>query len=127
MSMLQLCALGVLAACLGYVLRSAGAKGAVAVSLAGGLAFLGYALARYREPIAALREMAERAGLTPALESILRMLFIGLLAGIAADICRDVGEAGLAARVEFCGRVEIILLALPFLLEIFTLALGVWQ
>ena len=41
-----------------------------------------------------------------------------------ADVCREMGESTLGARVEMCGRAEILLLCLPFLLELFSLALG---
>lgn len=125
MSILQIAALAVLAAALAFVLRTLGAKGAPALTVAAGLAFVAYAVARYGEALTAIREMAERAGVSDGVGVILRMIFVGILCAVAADICRDVGESTLATRVEVCGKAEILLLALPFLLELVNLALEV--
>ena len=125
MNILQLVALAVLAAALAFVLRTLGAKGAPALTVAAGLAFVAYAVARYGEAIAAIREMADRAGVSDGVGVVLRMIFVGILCAVAADICRDVGENTLATRVEVCGKAEILLLALPFLLELVNLALEV--
>lgn len=125
MNVLQIAALAVLAATLAFVLRTLGAKAAPALTVTAGLAFVAYAVARYGEAISAIREMAERAGVSEGVSVILRMIFVGLLCAVAADICRDVGEGGLATRVEACGKAEILLLALPFLLELVTLAFEV--
>ena len=125
MSILQIAALAVLAAALAFVLRTLGAKGAPALTVAAGLAFVAYAVARYGEALTAIREMAERAGVSDGVGVILRMIFVGILCAVAADICRDVGESTLATRVEACGKAEILLLALPFLLELVNLALEV--
>ena len=125
MSILQIAALAVLAAALAFVLRTLGAKGAPALTVAAGLAFVAYAVARYGEALTAIREMAERAGVSDGVGVILRMIFVGILCAVAADICRDVGESTLATRVEICGKAEILLLALPFLLELVNLALEV--
>ena len=87
-----------------------------------GLALLVYALSRYSEPLALLAELAEKGGLSDLLSSVLRMLGIGLLSAFFADVCRDLGEGTLASRIELCGRIEIVLLCLPFLDELLSLA-----
>ncbi|MBQ8173827.1 MAG: hypothetical protein IJ009_00320 [Clostridia bacterium] len=125
MSILQCCAACILVACLGYILRGVGSRGAAAVSLAGGVLILSIALPKYAQPIVALLEMAESAGLSEELSVVLRILFLGLLGSIAADICRDMGEGSVAERLELLIRAEILLLALPFLLEVFRLAFEV--
>ena len=125
MTLLQLCALSLLLAAMTWLLKTAGAKMAGALPMLGGVALFAYAIYRYREPIAALHEMASAAGIDESLGSVLRMLAVGCLSAIAADLCRDMGESGLAARIEMCGRAEILLLCLPFLLELFRLAMEV--
>lgn len=111
--------------CIGYILRGAGARGAAAVSLAGGVLILSAAALKYKEPIAALLELAECAELSGEFSVIVRILFVGLLGSVAADMCRDLGEGSIAERLEFFARAEILLLALPFLLEVMRLAFEV--
>ncbi len=124
--MVQVAAVAVLLSMLLYILRASGGKNAAAVSLFGGVLFLSYALVRYKEPLAALREMAEKANLATEAGQLLRILAVCFLCGIAADACREMGEGTLASRVEFVGRAEILLLSLPFLLDIVAAAVEVW-
>ena len=46
---------------------------------------------------------------------LLRALGVAFLTEIAASICRDSGEGGLAGWVEMAGRVEILLLSFPLI------------
>lgn len=47
----------------------------------------------------------------------LKILGCGYLFGICADLCRELGEGGIAKAVEVVGRAEIIIIVLPFLKE----------
>ena len=125
MTLYQLIGLALLSAVLGFLLRPLSPRLALFPSLFCGLALLIYALSRYGEPISLLSELAAAGGLSEELFAILRMLGIGLLTAFTADLCRDLGEGTLASRVELCGRAEILLLCLPFLSELLSLAVEV--
>ncbi len=56
--------------------------------------------------------------LEPPIKAALKIMGIGYLFGICADICRELGEGGIAKSVEIVGRVEIIAVVIPFLREI---------
>ena len=53
---------------------------------------------------------------------LFKALGITLLTQICADLCRDCGENGAAAGVEWTGRLEILLLCIPFVEELLTVA-----
>lgn len=55
---------------------------------------------------------------------ILKALGVTLITDVAAGICRDSGEGGVAAWVETAGKLEIILLALPLITEILVVVRG---
>ena len=122
MTLFQIAALAILVASLASVLKECGARGAAHVSRAGGLALFFFVLARYAEPLVLLRGLAEQAGLAEGFSAILRMMAVACITHIAGDTCRDMGETSLAARVELCGRAEILLLSLPLVKELLTLA-----
>ena len=46
-------------------------------------------------------------------EILLKVLGISYLTDFSASLCKDLGENGLAAGAELCGKAEIIILALP--------------
>lgn len=121
MSYLQILALACLGAALGFVLRALRSPLAAFVGLVGGLALLFFLLPRLGEPLAALAALCEAGGLQDTLSAVLRMLGVGFLTAFAAEICRDLGESTLATRVELCGKIEILLLSLPALTDLFSL------
>jgi len=49
---------------------------------------------------------------------VLKALGVCLLTQFSADACLDAGEKALASRVEFAGRIAVVLLALPLFEEI---------
>ena len=55
-------------------------------------------------------------------ESLYKALGIGLVSQFTSEICRDAGEGVLAERVEFLAKVEIVLLSLPLIGQILSLA-----
>lgn len=52
------------------------------------------------------------------LEAAIKTLGAGYLFGVSADICRELGESGIAKAVEVVGRVEIIALVFPYFEQI---------
>ncbi len=53
-----------------------------------------------------------------------KIIGIGYLTGVCADICECLGEAGVARAALMAGRLEILVIALPHFLEIIELGLG---
>ena len=55
---------------------------------------------------------------------VLKVLGVGYLTEIGADVCRELGAESLAARLSLFGRMEIFLLSLPSLEKLFEAALS---
>lgn len=53
---------------------------------------------------------------------LLKALGFAVLTQVCAEICKECGEGGLASGVELIGRIEILLLCLPLISDILTLA-----
>lgn len=56
-----------------------------------------------------------------AVSVIIKIIGIGYLFGISADICRELGEGTIAKALEVAGRVEIIALVIPYFTKIMNL------
>jgi hypothetical protein len=56
--------------------------------------------------------------------AIFKIIGIGYLFGISSEICRELGEAGISSALALVGRFEVIAVALPFISEIFSIALS---
>ena len=123
MSLLKLCGLVILSAVLLLLLREMGGKLAPLGAATAGVMLLLLLIERYREVFRFLLELSGGELLSSVLSFSLRVLGLALLTEITAGICRDLGEGGLATRLEWCGRAEILVVSLPTLSRILELAL----
>lgn len=116
MDIFKLAALAVTAALCAVFLRKQVPSLALALSLAAGAILLGAAM----ESLAAVRGLADSlsrtAGLSPQLwKPVWKVAGVGVVTRLAAALCRDAGEGGLAAFLETAGVSLALLTALPLL------------
>ena len=65
------------------------------------------------------RRLAEGAGLSGQyLSIILKILAMSYAAEFIASLCRDAGESAYAAKVELAGKISVMLLAVPVIVNI---------
>ena len=60
--------------------------------------------------------------LSSAVEVLLKALGVSILAQVTAGVCRDAGEGSIAYYVELFAKIEILILSLPLLRELSSLA-----
>lgn len=87
---------------------------ALLVSLAAILVLLGLLLPKLQAIWQAFQGLLSQAGLENALFApLLKVLAITQVTHIAAELCRDVGEKAMAAKLELCGAAASLLCVLP--------------
>ena len=80
---------------------------------------------RAKEVRALADELGELIGLSPAvLAPVLKTVGIAILTRIAAELCRDAGEGGIAAAAETAGAAAAVLTALPLLRAVLSTITG---
>jgi stage III sporulation protein AD len=63
-----------------------------------------------------VRLLADKAGVdTVYIGIILKILSIAYLASFASEICKDAGASSLGSKVDFVGKIFILVLAIPIL------------
>ena len=116
---MRLFATGILLAVMAMLLRSFGFRGAVTFSLFAVVVILSAAAGE-------LSVLLDNMGLGALFSgeaaryttAIAKVVGCGYLFGIAADMCRELGEVGIAKAVILGGRIEILLIAAPYFAEI---------
>lgn len=101
---------------LGVILRELGFRGSRLVMLLGTVSLIFSGVLCIGEVIATL----------PGIDGIdeeyavamLKMVGVGYAFGICSDVCRDLGQTSLAGAVCLFGRVEILVISLPFIKRI---------
>ena len=123
MELLQICGLAAVAVALNAVLRGRHPEFAFVLSLLTGVLILGSVLVSAAPLFQRLHSLLEAAGMGPAHVQILfKSLGLCLVTQIACDACRDLGESGIAARVETAGKLAVLLLSLPLFEEVLQIA-----
>ena len=69
-----------------------------------------------------LSSLTGQDGVSPYAAILIKALGIAVLTQCCAELCRECGENGAATGVELTGKVEILLLCLPLVNEILSVA-----
>ena len=54
----------------------------------------------------------------------MKVVGIGYLGGISSDVCKEIGEAGVAKGISVAARLEILLISLPFVKDLLELSVS---
>lgn len=114
--MLRLAAIAVTAALCAAVVRKGAAELGLVLALAAGAVLLNAALEALTAAVSLMELLAETAGLSPAVVApVVKTTSIAILTRLAAELCRDAKEGGIAAFVETAGAACALCAALPLL------------
>lgn len=114
MSAWQIAGFAVCAATLALTMRRIRPESAPVLAIAAGSLASLLVLPQLAEIIDVIRDLAASGGVQDAyMTPLLKVAGISLLMDFSAQTCRDAGEDGLAMKVELCGRIMLIALALP--------------
>ncbi|OQB14172.1 MAG: Stage III sporulation protein AC/AD protein family protein [Firmicutes bacterium ADurb.Bin193] len=73
-----------------------------------------------------LRSYIQRLGIdTEYIIILIKIIGIAYLTQLAASICEDAGEKAIAMKIEFAGRLTIILMSAPLMFAILNLITGI--
>ncbi len=112
---LKIFAIALICVAVAAVIRVVRGEMAFAVRIAGIILVFGILLISADTLLQKVSNVFDTGGFSEYVELILKALGVAILTHVAASICRDSGEAGLAGAVEFAGKCEILLMSLPMI------------
>lgn len=119
MTLLSTVGIGILCAVSALLLRECKSPIAPFLTLGGGILLLTSLLPRLSPFIAWAETLADTLPKTVG-ETVGKVLAAGVLCHMGAEACCDLGAPSLGAKLELAGKVEILLLSLPLLGELFS-------
>ena len=111
------CATAILGAILAFLLSEYGYRGKRLFSVVATVSLLSLGLELFFEALASLDVISRLAGLSEATGCAVKIVGAGYVFGISSDICREMGEAGIATALTTVGRLEIFVTVLPYILK----------
>jgi len=126
MEMAQLVGFGVASALLALTLRQTRPEMALLVSLAAGACLFSAVVGKLGEVIGAMSSLAQRAEMPDnVLPLLLRIIGVASLCEMGAELCRDAGESGIAAKIEMGGKLMVLAMAMPVAMALVELVVGI--
>ena len=123
MSIWQVGAMGFLLAVTAVLLKNLGWRASAVFSAFALVLLLSMQTEDFLSLGGALSDVPFGAELEEATVAVLKIVGVGILTGLSADICRELGEGGIAKGVCIAGRLEILAISMPYFQKI--IALGV--
>ncbi len=123
--MVKLAAAAVAAALCCVVVRKQTPELALALAVTGGAVVLWMVLSSLEYVTAFLSELAQTAGLSPAvLSPVLKVTGISIITHTAVELCKDAKESGLASCLEFAGTVTALVVTVPLIRAVLSTVSG---
>jgi stage III sporulation protein AD len=92
---------------------------AIQVSIAAGILIFLFMINKLTIIMGFLQTLANKANIDVVyLNTVFKILGIAYLASFCSEICKDAGESSIAAKVEFSGKILILVLAIPILMAV---------
>ena len=60
----------------------------------------------------------ELSGIGDVAKTSMKVVGTGYIFGIASDVCSELGEGGASKALDLAGKVEVVLIVLPYLTEV---------
>ena len=92
---------------------------AILISMIAGAIIFIFMFAKLTIVVSLLQQLALKANIDYIYLSIVfKILAIAYLSSFCSEICKDAGEGSLASKVEFSGKILILVLAMPILMAV---------
>ncbi|MBS3995446.1 MAG: stage III sporulation protein AD [Alkaliphilus sp.] len=124
MDIFKIVGIGLIATVLAVVLKNQKPEISMQVSVVTGLIIFIMIVTKLSSVLEVFKSVAQKIDIDLIyISTIFKIVGIAYVAEFGAQICRDAGEGAIASKVEFAGKVLIMVLATPILLALLNLIL----
>lgn len=118
MNILTVCGFLLCAMCMTMLIRQFRPEFAPLVLAASGVLFGVFILREAAQTVVSLSSLASQKGLSGYLGLLLKALAVAISCGMTSALCRDCGESALAEKAELAGKLAILALAVPSIIQL---------
>ena len=104
------------------ILRNTKSDFAIFVSISVGVVILVLLSDKISQVVNVFNDLSVKAGLSSEIfSSIIKIIGIGYLTEYSVNLCDDAGCSGIGKKIELCGKITILIMALPIINGIITI------
>ncbi|WHH59644.1 stage III sporulation protein AD [Petroclostridium sp. X23] len=122
MEILQIVGLGMVAAVISIILKSQRPEISLQIGIITGVIIFALVVVNLSTVLKLLEGIANKVDLDLIyVTTIIKVIGIAYIAQFGAEVCRDAGEGAIASKIEFAGKILIIVMAAPIILALLNL------
>jgi stage III sporulation protein AD len=116
MEMIQIIGLGFVVTLLILIIKQQRPEIAVQLSLALATIIFLMVLGKIQVVLTLFQDLAQKANISQIyLNTILKIIGIAYVTEFGAQVCRDAGEGAVAGKIEFAGKILVMVMAIPII------------
>ncbi len=77
-----------------------------------------FAFSRFSDEFLNINSILKNSYVSEYSKTLLKVFGVSFIAEVTSDICKDAGENSIASKVDFLGKVELIIISIPLIEEI---------
>ncbi len=125
MAIIQVVIIGVLSAVLAITVKRQSPDMAIMISIAACVLLFLMVIPMLAETVGILQRIGGMLdGGMPYVAIAVKVIGVSYMAELGASVCKDAGESAIAAKIDLAGRVILLVLAMPVLLDLVNIILG---
>jgi len=125
MGIFQVVAVGILAAAISITIKKQSPEIALLITITASVLIFLMVLPMLTEAVHIVTHLGQLADGQAAYVSLaLRVIGVAYMAELGASVCNDAGETAIAAKIDLAGRVIILVMALPIVMDILRIVTG---
>ncbi|SES71010.1 stage III sporulation protein AD [Natronincola peptidivorans] len=126
MEIFQIVAIGLIATFLSVLIRNEKPEIGIYIGLVTGVIIFIFIVTKLQAVITILNQLANTINIDDIyLSTILKIVGIAYIAEFGAQVCRDAGEGVIASKIEFAGKILIMVMAVPILVSLMDLIINI--
>lgn len=125
MEIFKIAAIALITAFCVLILREVKSELAPVVALAGGVVVLLSVIDYFSDVFSVISDIAKRAGLASSVVTLLfKVIAIGYITEFSSSVIDDMGMSSLSDKVTLAGRLIIVAMSLPIVIQLFNFIAG---
>lgn len=122
MEIFKIVGIGIVATILSLVLKNQRPEISLQISIVTGLVIFIFVVTKLTSVMEVLNLLARKIDIELIyITTIFKIVGIAYVSEFGAQVCRDAGEGAIASKIEFAGKVLIMVLAIPILVALLDL------
>ncbi len=122
MEIIQIVAIGLLSSILALMLKKQSPESSMYISIAAGVIIFFMIISKVSVVVELLKDIGSKINLdTIYIGTILKIIGIAYISEFGVQICKDAGESAIASKIEFSGKVLIMVISAPILMALMDL------